>query len=241
MPRRRAQPGADACAANGASASLHISHTEQQEEMLARVGHLTRTLHESLRGLGMDRVIERAAEGIPSTRERLAYVAAMTEQAAQRVLNATDAAMPMQDRIGAGASDLANGWQAALAAPFSESDYRMLAERTVGYLHEARADSHDTREQLTAIMMAQDFQDLTGQVIKKVMDLANDMEQQLLQLLVDYAPEQSPGAEPRRSSGERDDALPDSLMNGPQINPGSNPDALADQKQVDDLLANLGF
>ena len=67
------------------------------EEMLARVGQMTRSLHESLRGLGFDQLIERASHDIPDARDRLDYVARMTEQAAQRVLNATDAAGPLQE------------------------------------------------------------------------------------------------------------------------------------------------
>jgi chemotaxis protein CheZ len=78
-------------------------------------------------------------------------------------------------------------------------------------------------------MMAQDFQDLTGQVIKKVTELANGIEQQLVQLLLDYAP-----PDVRRDAGA-------GLLNGPQINPEGNPDVLAGQEQVDDLLDSLGF
>jgi chemotaxis protein CheZ len=76
-----------------------------QDELLRRVGHMTRTLHDSLRGLGFDRMIANAAHEIPNARDRLDYVARMTEQAAQRVLNAVDAAAPLQDRISAGAGD----------------------------------------------------------------------------------------------------------------------------------------
>jgi chemotaxis protein CheZ len=78
-------------------------------------------------------------------------------------------------------------------------------------------------------MMAQDFQDLTGQVIKKVMELAYGIEQQLVQLLVDYAP-----PEIRREAGS-------GLLNGPQIHPTGNPDVVSSQGQVDDLLESLGF
>ncbi|MDP2056996.1 MAG: protein phosphatase CheZ, partial [Thiobacillus sp.] len=82
---------------------------------------------------------------------------------------------------------------------------------------------------LLDIMMAQDFQDLTGQVIRKVTDLAHGLEQQLVQLLLDYSP-----AEVRREANS-------GLLNGPQINPASKSDVVADQGQVDDLLDSLGF
>ena len=200
-----------------------------KEELLARVGQMTRSLHDSLRGLDFDKLIERAAYDIPDARDRLDYVARLTEQAAQKVLNATELASPLQDGLGSGADALANDWRAALADDGMPATSRMLAERTLGYLAQARADSDTTRAHLMDIMMAQDFQDLTGQVIRKVTELAHGLEQQLVQLLVDYAP----GDIKRETST--------GLLNGPQINPNASPDVVADQAQVDDLLESLGF
>lgn len=201
----------------------------QHEEVLLRVGQMTRTLHDSLRGLGFDKLIERAAHDIPGARDRLDYVARMTEQAAQRVLNATEGAGPLQDRIDAGAASLSSGWQEATQGAFSEEQYRAMVARTLAYLNETRGDASATKQHLMDIMMAQDFQDLTGQVIKKVTELAHNLEQQLVQLLVDYAP-----PEVRREVGS-------GLLNGPQINPTGSSDVVADQEQVDDLLESLGF
>lgn len=200
-----------------------------QNEMLARVGQMTRTLHDSLRGLGFDKLIAKAAHDIPNARDRLDYVAKMTEQAAQRVLNATDAAGPLQDEIDQGAGVLTGSWQVALAAPFSEAQCRALAEQTIDYLDQSRSYANATKQHLMEIMMAQDFQDLTGQVIKKVTELAHDLEQQLVQLLIDYAP-----PDIRRDGGA-------GLLNGPQINPEGDADVVSDQGQVDDLLESLGF
>jgi chemotaxis protein CheZ len=207
--------------------SQSIVHSVQ-DEVLARVGQMTRGLHENLRELGFDKLIEQAAHEMPSARDRLSYVAKMTEQAAQRVLNATDAASPLQEKIASGAGDVAKEWHSALEAPFSEQRYRATAERTLAYLEQTQSDADATRQQLLTIMMAQDFQDLTGQVIKKVTELAHAVEQQLVQLLIDYAP-----PELRRDTDS-------GLLNGPQINP-SGADVVADQGQVDDLLESLGF
>jgi chemotaxis protein CheZ len=197
-----------------------------QEALLARVGHMTRSLHDSLRGLDFDKLAARAAHDIPDARDRLDYVARMTEQAAQKVLDATEAASPLQDRIGGGARSLAQQWRATLAAGH---DATPLAGATLAYLEQTASDSELTRQQLNSIMMAQDFQDLTGQVIRKVTELAHGLEQQLVQLLVDYAP----------GDLKRDNNT--GLLNGPQINPKDSPDVVADQTQVDDLLESLGF
>lgn len=200
-----------------------------QEAMLARVGQITRALLDRLRELGFDKVLEKATLDIPDVRDRLNYVARMTEQAAQRVLNATDSAIPIQERIDAGADEVLQGWKATLAEPFSEARYRDMATLTMQCLADMRNDTGATKQHLLDIMMAQDFQDLTGQVIRKVTDLAHELEQQLVQFLVDYSPN-----EVRRES------VP-SLLNGPQINPASRSDVVADQSQVDDLLDSLGF
>lgn len=200
-----------------------------QDEVLARIGQMTRGLHENLCALGFDKLIEKAAHEMPTARDRLSYVAKMTEQAAQRVLDAIDVTTPLQENIDTGAGNLAQDWQTALQEPFSEERYRAMAAATLAYLEQTRSDTGMTRQQLMTIMMAQDFQDLTGQVIKKVTELAHGIERQLVQLLVDYAP-----PEIRRDTGS-------GLLNGPQINPKGNPDVVADQEQVDSLLDSLGF
>ena len=202
----------------------------QHDELLMRVGQLTRSLHESLRELGLDKILQRVAtDDIPSARDRLLYVAKLTEQAAQRVLNATDAAGPLQEQIEQGAVSLADAWRAQLAAtPASDTQHELML-RTLAYLESTTASASDTRKHLMDIMMAQDFQDLTGQVIKKVTELGHSLEAQMVQLLIDYTP----------SDGRRETAS--TLLNGPQINPEGNAEVVAGQEQVDDLLESLGF
>ena len=201
------------------------------EEMLVRVGQMTRMLHDNLRGLGFDKLIAKAAHDIPDARDRLDYVARMTEQAAERVLNATETASPLQDRIEAGAADLAAQWRSLLESRMPEEQCRAMAQHTLAFLDGTRTDAALTKRQLLDIMMAQDFQDLTGQVIKRVTELAHGLEQQLVQLLIDYSP----------GEAKRDAAPANSLLNGPQIHPTDNPDVVSDQGQVDDLLESLGF
>lgn len=220
----------NAPAANPATSGPATAHAGQHDDFLLRVGHMTRALHESLRGLGLDKLIERAAHDIPDARDRLDYVARMSEQAAKRVLDATDAAGPLQDQIGDTAGQLQQDWQQVLAGSYSEQQFRVLVGQTMQFLDQARTCSSGTKGHLMDIMMAQDFQDLTGQVIKRVTGIAQNLEQQLVQLLVDFAP-----AEVRREVEES------GLLNGPQINPDGNTEVVANQGQVDDLLDSLGF
>lgn len=199
------------------------------DEVLRRIGHMTRALHDSLRGLGLDKLLLTAAEDIPNARDRLDYVARKSEEAAQKVLNATDAAIPLQEKIDQGAKDLRLRWETVLLAPMAEPAMRECAQQTLAYLGDTRSHTAETKSHLMDIMMAQDFQDLTGQVIKKITELAQNIEQQLVQILVDYSP-----ADIKRNSG-------DGLLNGPQMNPIDKVDVVAGQEQVDDLLDSLGF
>ena len=200
------------------------------DEFMSRIGHMTRALHESLRGLGLDKLIEKAATDIPDARDRLDYVARLSEQAAQKVLNATDAAGPLQDRIEADAVTAAARLQTMLDTPATtDAEWRAMATQMMATMQQSRAGATATKAHLMDIMMAQDFQDLTGQVITKVTTIAQNLEQQLVQMLVDFAP-----AEVKR---EYDNGL----LNGPQINPTGNSDVVSNQGQVDDLLDSLGF
>ena len=203
----------------------------EPDDMLVRIGHITRILHDNLRELGLDKVLEKATHDIPDVRDRLNYVARMTEQAAQRVLNATDTAIPLQDRIGGDAKQLSAAWQQLLVAGAGAPDgaaWQALAQQTVAALDGAAAGSSETKAHLMDIMMAQDFQDLTGQVIKKVTSIAQNLEKQLVQMLIDFAPEQMKKE------------IDNGLLNGPQIDPKGE-GVVADQEQVDDLLDSLGF
>ena len=198
------------------------------EDVLLRIGYMTRALHDSLRGLGLDKLLMSAAEDIPNARDRLDYVARKSEEAAQKVLNATDAAIPLQEQIDHGAKALRLRWE-AVQASITEPALRDCTQQTLTYLTDTSSHTAETKSHLMDIMMAQDFQDLTGQVIKKITELAQNIEQQLVQILIDYSP-----TDIKRSSG-------DGLLNGPQMNPVDKVDVVAGQEQVDDLLDSLGF
>lgn len=197
-------------------------------DILGRIGHLTRQLRDGLRELGLDRQVAVAAEAIPDARDRLNYIAAMTEQAAERALNAIDVAQPMQEKLASEAKALQQRWAewSAGAGPLQADD--ALVAQTRGYLESVPGQASAINAQLIEIMMAQDFQDLTGQVIKKMMEVINQVESELLQVLIDHAPKGQPAEGPV------------SLQNGPQIKPGQS-SGVSSQQEADDLLASLGF
>ena len=195
-----------------------------------RLGQLARQVHDALRELGLDTTLHRAAEAVPDARQRLAYVARTTEQAASRVLNATDVAAPIQAELASGADVLCARWDELYAGRLSPEAFRELSADTRAFLGAVGEGARGTGAQLHEIMMAQDFQDLTGQVIKRLVELTRTLETQLLQVLIEAAPAQA--LEPEQAAG---------LLNGPVIDAGGRSDVVQDQAQVDELLERLGF
>src|SRR5512145_2077732 len=154
-------------------------------KVINQIGHMARRLHDTLRELGLNKEIEKAAASIPDARDRLNYVATLTQQAAERVLNATEAAQPVVEKMGSDAQHLAKQWDLLFEKKLDVQQFKDLVTQTHAYLHEMPKTAKSTNAQLTEIMMAQDFQDLTGQVIKKIIDITQNMEQQLLAMLLE--------------------------------------------------------
>ncbi len=199
------------------------------DRVINKVGQMTRTLHDSLRELGYDKNIEKATSSIPDARDRLNYVAVMTQQAAERVLNATEAAQPVVEKIEVESRRLAGEWQKLFDQQLDVEQFKNLATQTHAFLREVPKQTKATNGYLMEIMMAQDFQDLTGQVIKKIVEVTQQMEQQLVALLIEYPPST---AKLEAHSG---------LLNGPVINAAGRTDVVTSQDEVDDLLGSLGF
>ncbi len=199
-------------------------------EMYDQIGKMTRSLHDTLRALGHDKTIEKTAGAIPDARERLAYVLSMTEQAASRVLNAVDAISPLQDKAQDEARALREEWQRVGDMRKDSKDYRATVERTRQFFDSIDRDSDTSKAQLMEIVMSQEFQDLTGQVIKKIVDLAQEMETQMLSLLNMTAPPSANG---------KDDGQ---LLNGPAMTSDKQQQkAISSQNEVDSFLDSLGF
>jgi len=213
-----------------------LGKKDSTDEMVHRIGHLTRLLRDSMKELGLDQQISQAAQAIPDANDRLNYVASMTEQAAERALNAVERAQPLQDSLEEEGAALNKRWQAAAAKLAAVEGDANLVEDTQNFLSSKLPTATGaTQKELLEIMMAQDFQDLTGQVIKKMMEVIKLIEEQLVQVLVDNVPHVTDGV---KMEDDRDEHA--KLRNGPQVGE-SKVDAVSGQDQVDDLLDELGF
>ena len=200
-------------------------------DIYQRLGEITRELHEALKALGYMPALKDTVGELPDARSRLEYIARLTGEAAEKVLNRVDEAKAEQHTVIDSSRRLV---ETIGAVPGLKWAMPELLE----WSHKIQAAAERTDQHLTEIMMAQDFHDLTGQVIKKVVALAGTLENQLLQLLIETAPH----AASAETSGGAASGEPQRLeLSGPVVNPEGRTDVVTSQAQVDDLLASLGF
>jgi chemotaxis protein CheZ len=211
--------------------------------MFERLGGIVRLLHDSLRELGYDQKLTEASSQIVDAQDRLEYVASLTEQAANKVLNTLDEGMPAQDQLSKQAKDMENRWAALFAGQLGVDQFKVLAGDSRQFAQAVSSATEAEKARLLDIMMAQDFQDITGQLIKKVVNITKTVENELAQLLRDNAPPEVREKLAQKQSAHEHAAhepsaqqQPAELMQGPSV-----PSAALDQDSVDDLLADLGF
>jgi chemotaxis protein CheZ len=191
-------------------------------EVFQQLGALTRLLHDTLQQLGVMPNLQLAADGLPDARSRLKYIVTKTAEAADRVLNSVDQAKAEHAAIAEQTRHLAS---ALLADPVKA----VASGAVFNFVNEVEARTRQIDSHLTDIMMAQDFHDLTGQVVAKVVTLANDLEDSLVKLLVQVVPP------------DQREKVDLSLLHGPVVDTEGRTDVVANQGEVDDLLASLGF
>jgi chemotaxis protein CheZ len=191
-------------------------------EVFQQLGTITRLLHDTMQQLGVMPKLQTATEGLPDARSRLSYIATKTADAANKVLNSVDKAKSEHQAIAAATRAIG---QQIVADPVKA----VASGAVLNFVNDTEAATSRIDGHLTDIMMAQDFHDLTGQVVAKVVTLANDLEDSLVKLLVSVVPD-----------GVRMQVDPN-VLNGPVVNPEGRTDVVTDQGEVDDLLASLGF
>jgi chemotaxis protein CheZ len=193
-------------------------------EVFHQLGMITRQLHDTLHQLGVMPKLQSAANNLPDARSRLNYIAEKTGNAANKVLNSVDQAKVEHNAIATETRRIA-------AAIVSDPVKAVASGSVMNFVGDVEAATARIDQHLTDIMMAQDFHDLTGQVVAKVVSLASELEDSLVKLLVQAAP-------PEQAQKVIEHAKE---LNGPVVNPEGRTDVVANQGEVDDLLASLGF
>ncbi len=191
-------------------------------EVFHQLGMITRQLHDTLTQLGVMPKLQIAADGLPDARSRLNYIASKTSDAANKVLNSVDQAKADHAHISSETRRIA---EAIVRDPVKA----VASGAVMNFVGDVEAATARIDGHLTDIMMAQDFHDLTGQVVAKVVTLATELEDSLVKLLTQAAPP------------EQAQKVEAAVLNGPVVNPEGRTDVVKDQAEVDDLLASLGF
>ncbi len=198
--------------------------------LFQEVGRLTRDLHDAINGFLLDSQIAQLAEReMPDASQRLTYVINMTEQAANTSLNAVEASLPLAGELANEARRLAADWSDSQQQGDVGKGCDALGKELVDFLQKTGEHADEIHAKLSDVLMAQDFQDLTGQIIRQVITLIHDVEEKLVHLV--------------RISGAKMPVPQDkgAKLEGPVIPGIEQGDVMNDQDDVDDLLSSLGF
>ncbi len=210
-----------------------LSICEGNDELFMEVGRLTRELHDAINGFLLDAKISTMTNvEIPDAKERLNYVITMTQQSADRTLTQVEKGLPLVEQLERHSSELAGEWDKLRQRKLSKDEFKALSDRLAGYLQQTTEDSKVLHASLSEVLMAQDFQDLTGQIIRKVINLVQDVEQKLVKLVRITGNKLDDGKAARHDAKE---------LAGPAIPGLDQGEQVTSQDDVDDLLSSLGF
>ena len=226
---------------NNSTNSQLTGVSADDEKLLERIGKIARLLHNNICELGddKDKRLHETNKQIIDIHERLRYVLTKTQSAAETTLSAIENIKPIQSNLSVNATLLAQEWQELIKLENSSYSNKNLAKfsnllsKTVSYLEDVPKQTEIANDYLLTVILAQDFQDLTSQVIKKIFHLLQLIESELIQILLDNSTSTNPTVTDNTSS-------PNDLLNGPAISSHKNPEVLSSQTDVDNFLASLG-
>ena len=206
--------------------------------LFLEVGRLARELHESIKDFMLDaRIAELANTEMPDAAERLRYVITMTEQAANTTLSAVEGGLPIADQLNTDAKELAEKWRQFNSREMTVDDFRLLSDELKTFLDNSQSNAAALHDRMSEVLMAQGFQDLTGQIIRKVIALVGDVETKLVELVRISGRKQTNADKDQGGTPD----VPDIVAAGPAVPGVDKADVVSGQDDVDDLLSSLGF
>jgi len=205
-------------------------------ELFAEIGKLTRQLHDSLTNFQLDsRLNDLATADIPDAKERLNFVITSTEEAANKTMDAVESIFPVVDNIANQVRAVSPAWAKLMNNEIDLNEFKSLCKDINTLLVTTGKETIHIHSLMTDVLMAQDFQDLTGQVIRKVIDLVREVEDSLINMLTAF------GISAEQTQVKSSPKVGDNLVEGPIVNKENRDDIVEDQDDVDDLLSSLGF
>ncbi|MGE7991361.1 protein phosphatase CheZ [Pseudomonas sp. NPDC089554] len=225
---------------------IHQLNQTRDRGLYQEVGKLTRELHSAIVNFQIDPHMPQAEEvsQITDATERLSYVVRLTENAANRTMDLVEQSTPVLNDLASEAQALSADWQRFMRREVAAPEFRELAKRVDGFLARSAEGNRDVASHLNDILLAQDYQDLTGQVIKRVTALVTEVEKNLLKLvLMASQVDRFAGIEHdhQQLRAEKDQEKHPTRGEGPQIHADKREDVVSSQDDVDDLLSSLGF
>jgi chemotaxis protein CheZ len=213
----------------------------RDENLYQEIGQLTRALHESIKKFRLDSSVQGAGSDIDEANEGLAYVVNMTAKAANTTMDKVEESMPLSEGIASSSAEINQEWKRFLKKELGPAEFRDLTKRITEFLESTDSSTRKINKNLSDILLAQDFQDLTGQVIQKITTMVTDVESRLVNLVamaghVDQLTGISHG---KIEVEQKEEDLEQGV--GPQLNAENEEDVAAGQDDVDDLLSSLGF
>ncbi|NDV91807.1 protein phosphatase [Alteromonas sp. 345S023] len=223
-----------------ASAILEAVSMKESIELFAEVGKLTRQLHDALNNFQIDeRIKDLANDDIPDAQTRLTYVIEETEKAANTTMDAVEESMPIAETLSGRIEKVMPEWKKLMSRQIELGEFKALCGDLDELLEEGVDQSAKLTQLLTEVLMAQGYQDLTGQVIRRVIDLVKEVEESLVNMLTMFGePESSDTTKPAVKTVKKADNV---VAEGPIIDAEKRDDVVSGQDDVDDLLSSLGF
>jgi chemotaxis protein CheZ len=220
--------------------------SKEQSELFAEVGKLTRQLHESLKNFELDtRIADLTTEALPDAKERLNYVMEMTENAANKTMDAVEASLPLAQQLADDLSEIKPTWDRLMKRDIQLGEFKTLCHDLDKFMQGSQTTTDELQGHMTNVLMAQDYQDLTGQVIRRVIELVREVEDSLIHLLTVFGTAEDPNSKQKEKIEEVQimdmDPTQISGPEGPIMNAESREDVVSSQDEVDDLLSSLGF
>lgn len=215
----------------------------REQTLFQELGKMTRQLHDALNSFALDNRMQTLAESdIPDAKARLNHVIEMTEESANRTLTAVEGTLPIAEHLQEKAKTLHEKWDRFRNKDMNVDEFRSMSKEIDDFLDITKDNTGRIHSNLSEVMMAQDFQDLTGQIIRRVITLVQEVEDNLVELIrlsggmgLENEQEKKAGTE---SSMDED------VMRGvgPQVpGVGDEGGSVSGQDEVDDLLSSLGF
>lgn len=221
-----------------ANDKLEEVYNRRNDKLFTSVGQLTRDLHEALQDFQLDpRIVQLTQDDLPDAQNRLQYVIEKTEDAANRTMDAVEACLPMADNMHQKVDSVLPQWQKLMNNNIQLSEFKSLCHSVDTILRDCGQNMPQIHGLMTEVLMAQDYQDITGQVIKRVIQLVEDVEKNLIALLKLFGDD----AQKLTQNSAKPDEKGTAEAEGPIIDADKRDDVVSGQDDVDDLLSSLGF